>query len=92
MVPGSRAGRRACGRIAIARNREGGVMNISIESVTQIQLSAIVEEDLEDEDEDEEPFYRTLTIVTDTGAVIEIDLYAQSRDALEFFAEDDEEE
>jgi len=66
-------------------------MNISIESVTQIQLSAIEEEDLEDDDEDEEPFYRTLTIVTDTGTVIEIDLYAQSREALEFLEDDDEE-
>ena len=69
---------------------EGNVVDISIESVLRIRVSDIEEyEDDEVDDEDDERFYRTITIETTSG-VIELDLNAISEEALEL-VEDDEE-
>ena len=57
-------------------------MEISIESVVRIRLSAIEEYADEDEEDDDEPFFRTLVIETDSG-MLEIELAAASRQALE---------
>ena len=61
------------------------MVDITIESVIRVRISAIEEsEPDEDDDEvDDEPFYRTLTIVTQSGEIIELDLFAASEDALE---------
>jgi hypothetical protein len=70
--------------------KEANVVDITIESVIRVRISAI-EENEPDEDDDEvddEPFYRTLTIVTQSGEIIELDLFAASEDALEL--EEDE--
>jgi hypothetical protein len=71
--------------------REAEMVDITIESVVSIRVSAIEENefDEDEEDDDEESYYRTLTIVTDSGEVIELDLYADSPSALEI---DEEEE
>ena len=66
------------------------MVDISIESVLRIRVSDIDEyEDDEVDDEDDERFYRTITIETTSG-VIELDLNAISEEALEL-VEDDEE-
>jgi hypothetical protein len=74
------------------RSQKGAdVLNITIDSVIRVRISAI-EENEPDEDTDEvddEPFYRTLTIVTQSGEIIELDLFAASEDVLEL--EEDEE-
>jgi hypothetical protein len=70
--------------------KEANVVDITIASVIRVRISAI-EENEPDEDDDEvddEPFYRTLTIVTQSGEIIELDLFAASEDALEL--EEDE--
>jgi hypothetical protein len=72
------------------RTREANVVDITIESVVSLRVSAIEENEFdEDEDDDEEPYYRTLTIETASGEIIELDLYAASPSALEI---DEEEE
>ena len=67
------------------------MVDITIESVIRVRVSAIEENEIDEDDdeEDEEPFYRTLTIVTASGEVIELDLYAASLSALEI--DEDEE-
>jgi hypothetical protein len=59
-------------------------VEISIASVKSIRVSPIAEYDLdEDEREDgDDPFYRTLTIETESGT-LKIDLDGVSREALE---------
>jgi hypothetical protein len=71
--------------------KEANVVDITIESVIRVRISAI-EENEPDEDDDEvddEPFYRTLTIVTQSGEIIELDLFAASPDALELEEDED---
>jgi hypothetical protein len=71
--------------------KEANVVDITIESVIRVRISAI-EENEPDEDDDEvddEPFYRTLTIVTQSGEIIELDLFAASEDALELGEDED---
>jgi hypothetical protein len=71
--------------------KEANVVDITIESVIRVRISAI-EENEPDEDDDEvddEPFYRTLTIVTQSGEIIELDLFAASEDALELEEDED---
>ena len=67
------------------------MVDITIESVIRVRISAIEEsEPDEDDDEvDDEPFYRTLTIVTQSGEIIELDLFAASEDALELEEDED---
>ena len=67
------------------------MVDITIESVIRVRVSAIEESEVDEDDdeEDEEPYYRTLTIVTASGEVIELDLYAASAAALEI--DEDEE-
>jgi hypothetical protein len=67
------------------------VVDITIESVISVRVSAIEENEIEDEEdeEDEELYYRTLTIVTASGEVIELDLYAESPSALEIDEDED---
>jgi hypothetical protein len=66
------------------------MVDITIESVISVRVSAIEENELDDEDEeDEELYYRTLTIETESGGLIELDLYAASPAALEI--DEDEE-
>lgn len=59
-------------------------MEISIASVKAIRVSPIAEYDLdEDERSDgDDPFYRTLTIETESGTLV-LDLDGVSREALE---------
>jgi hypothetical protein len=64
------------------------VVDISIDSVLRVRVSDVEEYDEDEDDEDEERFYRTITIETASG-VIELDLNAESEDALELI-EDDE--
>jgi hypothetical protein len=62
------------------------MVDITVESVTRILVSAIEEyEPDEDEDEEdlEEPFTRTITIELASGEVIELDLSAASAEELE---------
>jgi hypothetical protein len=71
--------------------KEANVVDITIASVIRVRISAI-EENEPDEDDDEvddEPFYRTLTIVTQSGEIIELDLFAASEDALELEEDED---
>jgi hypothetical protein len=71
--------------------KEANVVDITIESVIRVRISAI-EENEPDEDDDEvddEPFYRTLTIVTQSGEIIELDLFAASEVALELEEDED---
>lgn len=65
-------------------------MDISIDSVVRIRVAEVEEYDLEEDDEDDEPFSRTITIETTSGAVIEIDLNAASEEALELLEDEDE--
>ena len=66
------------------------MVDITIESVVRVRISAIEENEFDDEDEEnEEPYYRTLTIETESGELIELDLYAASPAALE--VDEDEE-
>ncbi len=64
------------------------MVDISIDSVLRVRVSDVEEYDEDEDDEDEERFYRTITIETASG-VIELDLNAESEDALELI-EDDE--
>jgi hypothetical protein len=68
------------------------MVDISIDGVARISLSAIEEYELEEDDEESEPYYRTLTIVTMTGEVIELDLNAASEEALEVMEDDEDED
>jgi hypothetical protein len=71
---------------------EGNVVNITIDSVTRIDVSSIGEYDYEEEDdEEEESYYRTITIETASGEVIEIDLNATAEENLEVIEEEEEE-
>ena len=67
------------------------MVDITIESVIRVRISAIEvnEPDEDDEEVDDEPFYRTLTIVTQSGEIIELDLFAASEDALELEEDED---
>ena len=71
--------------------KEADVVDITIESVIRVRISAIEvnEPDEDDEEVDDEPFYRTLTIVTQSGEIIELDLFAASEDALELEEDED---
>ena len=68
------------------------MVNITIDSVTRIDVSAIGEYEVEDEEEDEEGYYRTITIETASGQVIEIDLNAEGDENLEIIEEEADEE
>jgi hypothetical protein len=65
------------------------VVDITIDAVRRIRVSAVEEYDLDEEDEDDEPFSRTITIETDSG-IIELELYASSEDDLELLDDSDE--
>jgi hypothetical protein len=70
------------------------MVDITVEGVVRIDVSAVAEyepDDDEDEDEDEndEPFSRTLTIELVSGEELTIDLYAASREALELLDEEE---
>jgi hypothetical protein len=67
------------------------MVNITIDSVTRIDVSVIGEYEVEEE-EDEEGYYRTITIETATGQVIEIDLNAEGDENLEIIEEEADEE
>jgi hypothetical protein len=69
--------------------KEAPVVDITIESVARVRVSAIEENEIEDDEDEEEPYYRTLTVITESGEVIALDLYAASPEALEI---DEEEE
>ena len=58
------------------------MVDITIGSVIRVRVSAIEENEDDEDGEDEEPYYRTLTVVTASGEVIEPDLYAASPEAL----------
>jgi hypothetical protein len=68
-------------------------VEISIASVKSIRVSPIAEYDLdEDEREDgDDPFYRTLTIETESGTLV-LDLDGVSREALEVVEVEDGED
>jgi hypothetical protein len=70
--------------------QEGTVVDISVDTVLRVRISEIeeYEPDEDDDAEDDERFYRTITIETGSG-VIELDLNAESEGALELI-EDDE--
>ena len=70
--------------------QEGTVVDISVDTVLRVRISEIeeYEPDEDDDVEDDERFYRTITIETGSG-VIELDLNADSEEALELI-EDDE--
>jgi hypothetical protein len=63
-------------------------VEITISAVTAIRLTDVLEFGLDEDDiaEGEEPYYRTLTIETDTGTLA-IDLEAVTRDALQIVTE-----
>jgi hypothetical protein len=66
-------------------------VNITIDSVTRIDVSVIGEYEYEEEDEEEEEsFYRTITIETASGMIIEIDLNAAAAENLDVIEEDEE--
>ena len=66
------------------------MVDISIDTVLRVRISEIEEyESDEDDDEEEEGFYRTITIETATG-VIELDLNADSEEALELIEDDED--
>ena len=66
------------------------MVDISIDTVLRVSISEIEEyETDEDDDEDEEGFYRTITIQTATG-IIELDLNADSEEALELIEDDED--
>ena len=68
------------------------MVNITIDSVTRVEVSPIGEYEYDEEDEEEEEsYYRTSTIETASGQVIEIYLNATSEDSLEVLEEDEEE-
>jgi hypothetical protein len=69
--------------------KEVPLVDITIESVARVRVSAIEENEIEDDEDEEEPYYRTLTVITESGEVIALDLYAASPEALEI---DEEEE
>lgn len=58
------------------------MVDISVDSVLRIRVSDIEEYDEDELDDDDERFYRTITIETASG-VIEIDLNSASEDALD---------
>ena len=64
------------------------MVDISIDSVLRVSVSATEEYEDDEDDEDDDRLYRTITIETASG-VIEIDLNATSEAALELL-EDDE--
>ena len=66
------------------------MVDISVDTVLRVRISEIeeYEPDEDDDVEDDERFYRTITIETASG-VIELDLNADSEEALELI-EDDE--
>ena len=66
------------------------MVDISVDTVLRVRISEIeeYEPDEDDDAEDDERFYRTITIETGSG-VIELDLNADSEEALELI-EDDE--
>jgi hypothetical protein len=61
-------------------------MEISIENVTRIHLSRIEEWPLDEVEEDEDRFYRTLTIETAAGALA-IEISARAQPDLEVVAD-----
>ena len=63
-------------------------MEITIKAVTAIRLTEVLEFGLDEDDiaEGEEPYYRTLTIETDTGT-LSLDLEALTREALQIATE-----
>jgi hypothetical protein len=63
---------------------EKDVVDISVDSVLRVRISDVEEYDADEDedDEDEERFFRTITIETASG-VIELDLNAESEEALE---------
>lgn len=65
-------------------------MEISIASVTGMRLSEMGEYDFDEEDiaDEEEPYYRVLTIETESGT-LKIHLEAMTEEALEIEEEDD---
>ena len=66
-------------------------MEISISEVTGIRVTPIDEYDLDEDEADEEPYYRSLIIETSSGT-LEIELDGVSREALEIVEEDDDDD
>lgn len=64
------------------------MVDISIDSVLRVSVSATEEYEDDEVDEDDDRFYRTITIETASG-VIELDLNAASEEALELIEDDD---
>jgi hypothetical protein len=66
------------------------MVDITLEGVVRIDVSAVeeYEPDEDDDDEEDEPFSRTLTIELASGEEVTIDLYAASREALELLDEE----
>jgi hypothetical protein len=71
--------------------KEEVVVDITIESVIRVRVSAIEENeiDVDDDEDDDQPFYRSVSIVTESGQVIDLNLYAASVEALELVEDDD---
>ena len=65
------------------------MVDISIDAVLGVRISDINEYEDDEGDDDEERFYRTITIATARG-VIEVDLNAASEEALELIEDDED--
>jgi hypothetical protein len=67
------------------------MVDITVDGVVRIDVSAVeeYEPDEDDDDEEDEPFSRTLTIELASGEEVTIDLYAASREALELLDEEE---
>ncbi len=68
------------------------MVDITLEGVVRIDISAVEEyepDEDDEEDEDDEPFSRTLTIELASGEEVTIDLYAASREALDLLDEEE---
>ena len=64
------------------------MVDISIDSVLRVSVSATEEYEDDEVDEDDDRFYRTITIETASG-VIEMDLDATSEEALDMIEDED---
>jgi hypothetical protein len=71
--------------------RSTQMVDITVDGVVRIDVSAVeeYEPDEDDDDEEDEPFSRTLTIELASGEEVTIDLYAASREALELLDEEE---
>jgi hypothetical protein len=71
--------------------RSTQMVDITVDGVVRIDVSAVeeYEPDEDDDDEEDEPFSRTLTIELASGEEVTIDLYAASREALDLLDEEE---